>query len=172
MKSVTETAQKVKPKRSSGLIAVVRIRGKVGVRETIARTFKMLNLHKKNWCVVVPGTPEMIGMVQKVKDYCTFGEIDNATFAKLIEQRGRLPSNKPLTPQYLDKAMKVTFDGLAMMIADNKTKLKDIPGVKPYFKLKPPVGGFERRGVRYPYSSGGAAGYRGREISKLILKML
>lgn len=165
------TPTKTKEK-STGLIAVVRIRGKVGVNERILRTLKMLNLHKKNWCVVVPNTPSVQGMIIKAKDYCTFGEVDNKTVAELLEKRGRITGNLPLTKAHLQKSVKVDFEGFAAKLAKGEAKLKDVPGTKPYFKLKPPVGGFERGGTRRSYSSGGALGYRGAEISKLITKML
>lgn len=38
--------------------------------------------------------------------------------------------------------------------------------------LKPPVGGFERKGVKMPFSKGGALGYRGKNIQDLIRRML
>ncbi len=38
--------------------------------------------------------------------------------------------------------------------------------------LNPPKGGFERKGIKAPYSIGGALGYRGKEIIKLIKKMI
>ena len=153
--------------KQSELIAVVRIRGKVGIRETIARTLKMLNLHKKNWCIVLANTPENMGMITKVKDYTTFGEIDNKTYSELLRQRGKVVGNKPLTEAHLKKA-KISLADLA----SGKAKLKNIPGAKKYFKLKPPVGGFERGGIRTAYAAGGALGYRGKDISKLIGRML
>ncbi len=158
--------------QKSELIAVIRIRGKVGVRETTERTMKMLNLHRKNWCIVVRNNPGTMGMIRKVKDYCTFGEIDNKTVAKLLEKRGRIIGNKPLTENYVRKHTKVGFDGFATMINNEKVKIKDIPGAKPYFRLMPPKGGFERKGIRTSYATGGALGYRGENISKLIEKML
>ena len=36
--------------------AVIRIRGRIGVRRDIADTLKMLRLHKVNHCVIVPET--------------------------------------------------------------------------------------------------------------------
>ncbi len=132
----------------------------------------MMQLHKKNWCVVLKNTPENLGMVRKVKDFCTFGEVDTKIVSKLFEVRGRIPGNKPLKENHIKKYAKVGFDDFATMLANGSTKIKNVPGVKRHFKLKPPVGGFERGGVKKPFASGGALGYRGAEISKLIEKML
>ena len=49
---------------------------------------------------------------------------------------------------------------------------KDKKGrIKP-FRLNPPRGGFERKGIKVSFNSGGALGYRGEKINSLIKKML
>ena len=44
--------------------------------------------------------------------------------------------------------------------------------LKGFFRLHPPRGGFERKGVKIPFKSGGALGYRGEKMNDLIKKML
>ena len=39
-------------------------------------------------------------------------------------------------------------------------------------RLAPPRGGYERKGIKTPYSKGGAIGYRGKDINQLIIRML
>ncbi|MBN2141994.1 uL30 family ribosomal protein [Candidatus Woesearchaeota archaeon] len=43
---------------------------------------------------------------------------------------------------------------------------------KKVFRLHPPRGGFERKGIKKPFSLGGALGYRGEKMNDLIQKML
>ncbi len=69
-------------------LAVVRIRGVTGVKEPIARTLKLLNLHKVNYCTIVEDTPANKGMIIKAKDYITWGEVDDATLKELLTKRG------------------------------------------------------------------------------------
>jgi len=40
------------------------------------------------------------------------------------------------------------------------------------FRLHPPKGGFGRKGIKYPFSMGGALGYKGEKINDLIKKMI
>ena len=68
-------------------IAVIRIRGITGVRYDIDNTLDKLNLYKKNYCVVVPKTSAYMGMIKKVKDYVTWGDIEESTYNTLIEKR-------------------------------------------------------------------------------------
>ncbi|MFH0870811.1 MAG: uL30 family ribosomal protein [archaeon] len=57
-------------------------------------------------------------------------------------------------------------------LVDKRGK-KDVDGaLKKYFLLHPPRGGFERKGIKVPFNSGGAIGYRGDKMNELIRKML
>lgn len=154
------------------MIAVLRIRGEVGVREPIKKAMDLMKLHRKNRVVLIKNTPSNIGMINKVKDYCTFGEVDAEIVKELLEKRGRLPGNKQLTAEYLKKEAKTDVDSLSKSLVEGKASLKDIPGLKRYFKMHPPIGGFERGGIKHPYAAGGALGYRGKEMGKLIQKMI
>jgi large subunit ribosomal protein L30 len=50
---------------------------------------------------------------------------------------------------------------------------KDMDGnLKKYFRMHPPRGGFEKKGIKIPYSMGGALGNRKEKMNELIMKML
>lgn len=154
------------------LIAIVRLKGNPGMNVSIRKTFELLRLYKKYHCVIVPNTPEYIGMVVKLKDVTTWGELDKATCLQLLEKRGRLPGNMKLTESYLRDKLKLSFEQFATeLLACTKT-LKDLPGLKPYFKLTPPVRGFESKGLKEQYSLGGSLGYRKHNINELIQRMI
>ena len=153
-------------------IAVVQIRWTVRTGSKIKDTLKLLRLTKKNSCVLLENNPVYLGMLVKLKDFVTWGEVNNETLKSLIEKRGRIAGNKPLTLDYLNDKIKMDFNGLAEALEQNKLKLKDIPGVKTFFRLKPPIHGFERKGIKAQFSLGGALGYRGENINDLIRRML
>lgn len=44
--------------------------------------------------------------------------------------------------------------------------------LKKFFSLNPPRGGFERKGIKNPFNSGGALGYRGMKMNELIRRMI
>ena len=94
-------------------IAIIRIKGKAGLKKTVKDTFLLLRLYKKNSCVVVPNTQSYVGMLTKIKDCSTWGEIDEQTFKLLLEKRGRLPGNKQLTNEYLQQKLKMNIDQFA-----------------------------------------------------------
>jgi ribosomal protein L30/L7E len=68
-------------------VCVVRISGQVGLNKDVKETFKRLRLKKKYSCAVIDATKENIGMLNKVRDFVAFGEIDTETHKKLNEKR-------------------------------------------------------------------------------------
>ncbi len=153
-------------------IAIIRIRGEINVRKDNLNTLKLLRLFNKNYCVVIDNTPNYIGMIKKIKDYITWGEIDKETFSLLLKNRGRLAGNKILTEEYLKEKLNSSFNGFVDDVFNNKRSLKELPGLKLFFRLKPPTKGFERGGIKKPFSLGGALGYRKDNINDLIRRMI
>ena len=153
-------------------IAIIRIKGKAGLKKTVKDTFLLLRLYKKNSCVVVPNTQSYVGMLTKIKDCSTWGEIDEQTLKLLLEKRGRLPGNKQLTNEYLQQKLKMNIDQFAKEFINFKKELKDIPGLKLFFKLTPPRQGFEDKGIKVQFSQGGVLGYRKDKINDIIQRML
>jgi large subunit ribosomal protein L30 len=151
--------------------AAIRIRGTVNIKPDIKKTLQLLNLTRANHCVILKETPGTKGMLQVVKDYVTWGEIDKNNLTKLITNRGKLEGDKPLTEDYIKSATSYsTIDKLSQAIIDEKLKYKEIPEVKPVLRLNPPKKGYE--GIKRSFSNKGALGYRGKDINKLIERMI
>lgn len=145
MKKMNEEKPETEAKpneQSKGKIAVIRIKGLTKVGHEKEDTLNMLKLYRKNFCVVLDKTPSIVGMVKKVEDKVTWGEVDDSTIKEISSKRGE------------------------------KTKKDGKEAMKPYFRLHPPRGGFERKGIKVPFSLGGAMGYRGDKIKDLIKRML
>jgi len=153
-------------------IAVVQVRGAINMTRKVKDTLKFLKLIRKNSCVIVELTDSVKGMLLKVKDYVTWGEIDKETAKELLAKRGRIVGNKSLTENYLKEKVKLDFDGFVNEFFEGKKKLKEIPGVKSYFRLHPPRKGYERGGIKKPFSLGGVLGYRKETINDLIRRMI
>jgi large subunit ribosomal protein L30 len=92
-------------------IAVIQIRGLVGSRQEVKDTMKMLNLQKKNSCVIIDKNPQYIGMLEKVADYITYGEVDEETI-KLLEPRKKQKQYALNPPRkgFERKGIKVRFN--------------------------------------------------------------
>ncbi len=151
--------------------AAIRVRGIVNVNPDIKRTLQLLNLTRANHCVLLEEKDSVKGMLQVAKDYITWGAVDKGVLSKLIAERGRLEGDKDLTSDYIKSATSYdSVDKLSQAIADNKFKYRDIPNVKPIFRLNPPKKGYE--GIKKSFTKKGTLGYRGKEINKLIERMI
>lgn len=153
-------------------IVVIRISGRTGIKKPIKDTLNMLRLYKKHNCVVIPNTQPFLGMLTRVRDTCTWGEIDEKTCKELLTKRGKLAKKKSLTEEYLKEKVKMDISTFTKEYMQFKKDLKDVPGLKLFFKLRPPEGGFERKGIKHPFSLGGVLGYRKDKINDLLMRML
>lgn len=151
--------------------AVVRVRGTVNVNPDIKKTLQLLNLTRANHCVLVDESKTSKGMLQIVKDYVTWGEITDETVSTLIKKRGRLIGDKEITDDHVKSATSYkTIDELSNALANNEVKVNEIPEMKKVFRLHPPLKGYE--GIKRSVVNKGALGYRGKQITDLLEKMM
>ena len=153
------------------VFAAVRVRGIVNIKPDIKKTLKLLRLTRANHCVLIAENNVYKGMLQVVKDYTTWGEINKELVSKLIASRGMLVGDKGITEEYVKSATSYdSIEKLSNAITDNKFKYGEIPDVKPLFRLSPPKKGYE--GIKRSFTNGGALGYRGKNINRLIERMI
>jgi len=77
------------------MIAIIRIRGQVNIRKQITETLNRLRLKTKYSCLILEKPKaEELGMIEKIKDFVAFGEINNETYKKLVEARGKYSKSK------------------------------------------------------------------------------
>jgi large subunit ribosomal protein L30 len=153
------------------MFAVIRVRGRPDVNVDIKRTMELMNLTRVNHCVIVPENDVTKGMLQKAKDYITWGEISEDTLTDMIRVRGRLAGDNAITDEYLkDNSEFGTIADMAKALIGSDYRMKDVEGAKAVFRLHPPAKGYE--GIKRSYRNGGSLGYRGEAINDLIARML
>ena len=113
------------------MIIAVRIRGEVKVSHKIESTMQMLGLKRRNMVSLLPNNDSTLGMIRRVEDFVTWGEVSDDIVSKL-KQKSK------------DKESKI------FNLAPAKKSLKNVR-------------------KRYPK---GDLGYRGKEINKLIERMI
>ena len=65
------------------MIGIIRLRGVVKVTPKIKTTFRLLGLNKNLTLAIAEPSDDIKGMVNAVKDYVTWGEVDKDTLKKL-----------------------------------------------------------------------------------------
>lgn len=155
---VKKEEKKPMAKQAGSKVAVILIRGKIDMNHQVKDTVKMLRLDRKHVCTVFDKNPSVMGMLRKVKDYTTFGVISDETLKLLIDKRG-----EEYKGRVTDSRGKYQYN---KFIEVNGKKYKN------FFRLSPPKGGFESRGIKKPFTMGGVLGDRKEKIAELIQKMI
>jgi|TARA_B110000967_G_scaffold96060_1_gene98635 large subunit ribosomal protein L30 len=152
---------------------VIRARSDRGVTVKIRDTMGMLNLTKVNHATIVPNAPTYEGMLNKSKDYITWGEIDSDVISNLLKERGRMVGDKPVNDSVINENSKFSsIDEFAKAIVSGDATLKDVDGLKPVLRLHPPRGSKGWGGIKRSYTVGGALGFRGEAIRDLVSRMM
>lgn len=154
------------------MFAIIRVRGPVKVNEDIEYTMKLLHLTRANHCVIYKEDEKIKGMLHKIRNMTTYGEIDKETLKKMLLKRGFVYDEKGKLLKFKahfsdEKKVDKIIDDLL----NNKAKLSDL-GIKPVFRLRPPKKGYDRKGIKKTFNEGGVLGYRGSDINRLLSKMI
>jgi large subunit ribosomal protein L30 len=148
---------------------VVRIKGTVNVPQQAKKTLDNLNLDKRFRATIVPESDEYLGMLRRVKEEVAWTKADASIVKELLEKRGRKIGYKPIANPDIPKGYN-NIDELASAIAENKITLSKLEGIKPWFALNPPRGGFKRK-TKTQYTQDGVLG-EGSNLAEIVKRML
>jgi large subunit ribosomal protein L30 len=122
---------------------VVRMRGTVNVPYWANTTLQSLNLVKKFRATIVPESDEYSGMLDRIRQLVAWCRVDNETVKDLLDKKGRKTASQPLKKTDLPKEYD-SLDKLASDIANDAVIFSRLNGIKPWFALNPPRGGFKK----------------------------
>ena len=80
------------------MLAVIRLRGDVDKRPDVRKTFELLGLKRKFTLAVMPDTPDLRGMIRRINEHVTWGELDDGLAKKLGEGKGEKVKTYRLHP--------------------------------------------------------------------------
>jgi large subunit ribosomal protein L30 len=138
------------------MILVIRISGMVEVDEKIEEALFRLRLRRKYSAVLLKETKENLILLKKVRDFIAFGTIDQKTLELLIEKRAQPIKDKVDVKKIMDNI--------------DKKKLEDL-GIKPFFRLHPPVGGIDSK-KHFGVTKKAVLGDNKEKINDLLRRML
>ncbi len=145
-------------KKAKDYLVAIRIRSAINASSKVKQILDRLGLRKKLCMAVFDNKADMEGQLKEVKDYVTYGIITEDFLKEVLDKRGELYKGR-LTDS------KSNYQFRRVINVGGKK-------YKPYIRLHPPIGGFERKGIKKPYATGGALGDRKDRIKELITKML
>ena len=152
-------------------LAVVRIRGVGDASPQVERTLELLHLTRNCHITLVDDRPSFIGMLKKVRNFVTWGEITKENILLLLHKRGRLVGDKNVDDEYTQRVGYKNLEEFAEAVHQLKFEFTKMLEIKPVFRAHPPRKGYKGR-IKKSFNVGGVTGYRGEAINKLIEKMV
>jgi large subunit ribosomal protein L30 len=133
---------------------VVRIKGQADVPHWATTTMTLLKLDKKYRATILPAKDNTLGMLNKVKHYITWIELDEDLAKDLLNKKARKSGYQKITPEDLKELGFNSIDELAKALAEGKATLSKLKPLKPWFALSPPRHGFKRSTKRLAGQNG------------------
>jgi len=155
---------------SMDLLLVLNIHGKINSPSAVRQALKELKVEKKFSASVVTNDAATVGMLRLCKDYVAWAPINGELLATLLEKRGMVSTYTKLDASALSEMGFKDFAGLANKMMSEHLRLSQIRGVRPFFRLAPPKGGF-KSSLRRQFSEKGTLGMN-PNLSDLIRRMI
>lgn len=149
---------------------VVRIKGQADVPHWATTTMNLLKLEKKYRATILPAKDNTLGMLNKVKHYVTWIELDAELAKDLLNKKARKSGYQKITPDDIKELGFNSVDDLAKALTEGKTSLSKLKPLKPWFALAPPRHGFKRSTKRLA----GQKGILGlnKDLGTLVRRMI
>jgi large subunit ribosomal protein L30 len=161
---------------------VVRMKGTVNVPRWANLTLENLHLNKKFRATIIPENEQTLGMLRKIKELVSWTSIDDAFIKEFVEKKGRVTASRLITTTAKteqadnnrnsenDESQNADISQVVSTLSQNQTYLSKISGIKPWFALNPPKGGFKKKSKR-SYSQNGILGDN-KELISLVKRMM
>ncbi len=149
---------------------VVRIKGQADVPYWAKTTLNLFKLEKKFRATIIPAKENTLGMLNKVKHYVSWQEVDSALAKELLDKKARVSGYKKITDVDIKKIGFNSVDELAASLAEGKTSMTKLKPMKPWFALSPPRHGF-KRSTKKMYGEKGVLG-QNKELGDIVRNMM
>jgi len=151
-------------------LLVVNLHGLINTPAAARQTLLELGIGRRFAATIVRNDPSTLGALRLCKEYVAWCSVDEALLGSLLKTRGRVSTAKPIDAAAL-KALGVgSPEELASRMLEKEWTLSGLRGVKPFFGLSPPRGGF-KRSTRRQFGEGGVLG-ENPKLPEIVKRML
>jgi large subunit ribosomal protein L30 len=153
-----------------GLILVVNIHGAINSSAPVRKSLGELKVIRKFSASVVTDDPTTLGMLKLCKDYTAWTTVDEKFLASLLKKRGMVSETRSLDVASLKQLGFKKHEDLAAKMVKEGLRLSAVEGVRPFFKLAPPRGGF-KQSMRRQYTERGMLG-KNPKLLEIVERMV
>ena len=152
------------------LLLVLNLHGAINSSGPVRKALEELKVVRRFSASVVPGDSSTLGTLKLCKDHVAWTPIDTDLLAALLKKRGMVSTTKVLDSAVLKKMGYRDHEDLAAKMVEKEMRLSAVKGLRPFFRLAPPRGGF-KRSMRRASSEQGLLGSNPK-LSELVRRML
>lgn len=152
------------------LLLVLNLHGAINSSGPVRKALEELKVVRRFSASVVPGDPSTVGTLKLCKDHVAWAPIDVDLLATLLKKRGMLSATKALDSASLKKMGYKDHEELAAKMIKGEMRLSAVEGLRPFFRLAPPKGGF-KRSMRRQSSEKGLLG-NNPQLGELVRRMV
>jgi large subunit ribosomal protein L30 len=152
-------------------LLAIRIRGGVNASYKIEETLDLLGMKKNNYATLIDDRDSYKGMLQKTKDYVTWGEPSIETVHLLLEKRAETIGGNPLNIETIGEIGYKSLLEVASDIYNCKISIQKVNKIKSFFRLHPPRRGY-KKSIKRSFQNKGELGNRGNAINELVKRMI
>ena len=126
-----------------GLLLVVNLHGQINVRRQVRSALKELRVERRFSATVVRDDPSTLGLLDLSRDFVAWAPLEKELLASLLELRGKVSERKKLDGGAIRELGYKGAEELASKMMEGEMRLSSVKGLRPFFNLAPPRGGFK-----------------------------
>ena len=152
------------------LLIVLNLHGAINSSGPVREALEELKVARRFSASVAPADASTLGALDLCKEHVAWAPLDVELLTVLLEKRGMVSATKALDSGSLKKLGYKDHAELAARMVKEETRLSAVKGIRPFFRLSPPRGGF-KRSMRWSSSEDGLLGSNPR-LAELIKRMI
>jgi large subunit ribosomal protein L30 len=125
------------------LLLVLNLRGKIDSTAPVRKALAELKVERRFTATVVRDDGPTRGMLRSCKDYVAWSPIDSKLLSILLKARGMVSESRRLNQDALESLGFKKYEELADKIVKDGERLSAYEGIRPFFRLSPPKGGYK-----------------------------
>ncbi|MDV3243651.1 MAG: hypothetical protein LYZ66_00585 [Nitrososphaerales archaeon] len=109
----------------------------------VRKALSELKVGKRFAASLVPDDGPAVGMLRLCKEYVAWAPVDAQLLVALLKARAMVSESRKLDPKALAALGFKKYETFAEKIMKDGARLSAHPGIRPFFRLSPPRGGFK-----------------------------
>ncbi len=152
------------------LLLVLNLHGSINSSGPVRKTLEELKVVRRFSASLVSDDPSTLGALRLCKDYLAWAPVEAGLLTTLLKKRGMVSTTKELDAASLKKMGYKKYEDLAEKMLKEQIRLSAVEGLRPFFRLGPPKGGF-KVSMRRQFTERGLLGSNPK-LAELVRRMV